>query len=450
MKIIIDRISRKASASIITIVLIVTSLSSVILFATPVRAGQIEGTFESDYATPKTTFMQGENVYGKGTCYTPGHFKLRILDPNDTIVYSSDPVYGTQVTGSLVLNTDAPTGKWAIQIGEFYDGSWNWSTEPGRIVSFEVISLPKYILTININSPGTVTKNPDQTTYNNGTLVQLTAHTIAGWTFSHWSGDLSSSNNPETVNMTADKNITAHFQKESTNGGGSNGGDTITTGKSTVENLPPIADLTAGEPYQGFVNSEMLFNASLSYDPDGYLTSWSWDFGDESNDEGETTTHVYLTAGVYTVMLTVTDNKGATNTSETSVLISQQNRPPSSPEINGSTQGNNGIDYTFTVVSTDDDNDSIKYVLDWGDGTINESEFLPNGTIFMISHVWETAGSYTIKATADDNNTISSSELTIVIEEPEPEEGNFILLFIALLVLLVLILLLSKRKKDKT
>ena len=514
-----NNISRKVSASFIAIVLILTLLSSIILFATPVRACHSVGTFESDYITPKTTFMQGEIVYGKGTDTTPRHFKLRIRDPSDNVVYYSDPVYGTQITCSWTLYEDAHTGEWDIQLGEYYEGSWHWFTKPGRIAHFDVIASPKYTLTININSIGTVTKDPDQTTYTKGTLVQLTANPNTGWTFdhwsgdlngnnnletismtsnktvtahftedqyilkiningsgmiskdpdqetytygtlvsltatadhgwifSHWSGDLNSNNNPETINMTTDKNITAHFKKKSTNGGGSNGGGTSTGGKSTAENLPPIANLSAGEPYQGFVDSEITFNGSLSYDPDGYIISWEWDFGDGSNGEGEMATHSYLIAGIYTVILTVTDNKGATNDSESFVLVIQPNRPPSNPEINGPTMSKKGIDYIYTVFSTDDDNDSVKYIIDWGDGNIDESEFLPNGTIFTITHTWKTVGSYTIKTTANDNQTVSSSEITVIIELPEPVEGNLAIPFLVLLALILLILFLILNKR---
>lgn len=446
-----NNITRTVSASFIAIVLILTSVSAIMMFTIPVRACHSLGTFESDYVTPKTTFLQGEIVYGKGTDSVPRYYKLRIRDPSDNVVYCSNPVYGKQVTCSWVLDNDAPAGEWDIQIGIFYDGSWHWSTDSGRIAYFDVIALPGYTLTININSLGTVTKDPDQETYTNGTLVNLTATDDPGWTFSHWSGDLNSNNNPETINMTADKNITAHFKKKSTNGGGTNGGGTSTNGRSTAENLPPIADASAGEPYQGYINSEITFDGSNSSDPDGYIISWKWDFGDGSNGEGKMATHSYPIAGTYTVILTVTDNKGDKNASGLLILVTQPNRPPSNPEINGPFTSKKGIGYIYTVFSSDYDNDSVKYIIDWGDGNIDESEFLPNGTIFMMTHKWASAGNYTIKVTANDYQTISSSEITVVIEETEPEEDNLALLVLALfaLVLLILFLILSKRNKKK-
>jgi hypothetical protein len=42
------------------------------------------------------------------------------------------------------------------------------------------------------------------------------------------------------------------------------------------ENIKPVADLSAGEPYQGYVNVEITFDGSKSYDPDGNITKWFW------------------------------------------------------------------------------------------------------------------------------------------------------------------------------
>lgn len=53
------------------------------------------------------------------------------------------------------------------------------------------------------------------------------------------------------------------------------------------------------------------FDASESYDPDGYIRSYEWDFGDSSRGKGPKVTHTYRVAGTYTATLTITDNRGA-------------------------------------------------------------------------------------------------------------------------------------------
>lgn len=69
----------------------------------------------------------------------------------------------------------------------------------------------QYALTLNIVGSGSVTKVPDQSIFNLGTNVTLTANPAVGWRFDHWSGDASGSVNPITINMTSDKVITATF-----------------------------------------------------------------------------------------------------------------------------------------------------------------------------------------------------------------------------------------------
>jgi uncharacterized repeat protein (TIGR02543 family) len=66
--------------------------------------------------------------------------------------------------------------------------------------------------TLNVTATnGSVVKIPNQTTYNHGTSVQLTATPNSGYTFTSWSGDATGTTNPLTVSMTANKNITANF-----------------------------------------------------------------------------------------------------------------------------------------------------------------------------------------------------------------------------------------------
>ena len=53
------------------------------------------------------------------------------------------------------------------------------------------------------------------------------------------------------------------------------------------------------------------FDASESYDLDGSIVSYSWDFGDGNTATGVIVDHAYSEDGNYTVTLTVTDDDGA-------------------------------------------------------------------------------------------------------------------------------------------
>jgi len=73
---------------------------------------------------------------------------------------------------------------------------------------------PTYTLTVNIFGMGSVSKSPNQATYSYGVNVTLTAVPGLGWSFSGWSGDLTGSANPATVNMTGNKAVTATFTED--------------------------------------------------------------------------------------------------------------------------------------------------------------------------------------------------------------------------------------------
>ncbi|WP_158683983.1 S8 family serine peptidase [Pseudoalteromonas sp. T1lg10] len=63
------------------------------------------------------------------------------------------------------------------------------------------------------------------------------------------------------------------------------------------------------------------FDASLSSDSDGSISSYSWDFGDGSTASGQATSHNYSADGSYNVTLTVTDNDGASDSSTQVVTV---------------------------------------------------------------------------------------------------------------------------------
>jgi len=65
------------------------------------------------------------------------------------------------------------------------------------------------------------------------------------------------------------------------------------------------------------------FDASASYDPDGKIASWEWDFGDGGTAEGEVVDHTFTTPGNYTVILTVTDDSGAQAVASRTVTVDE-------------------------------------------------------------------------------------------------------------------------------
>jgi PKD repeat protein len=84
--------------------------------------------------------------------------------------------------------------------------------------------------------------------------------------------------------------------------------------KPKKSNIEPVAVLDS-DYYEVTVGEVIEFNGSQSYDDDGEIVSYQWDFDDGTTvTEGGTATetHVYSEAGQYFVTLTVTDNDGGT------------------------------------------------------------------------------------------------------------------------------------------
>jgi len=74
-------------------------------------------------------------------------------------------------------------------------------------------SIVIYRLTVDINPQGAgeVNLNPVGGEYVAGTEVTLTASANSGYVFSNWSGDITGTDNPITIVMDSDKNVTANF-----------------------------------------------------------------------------------------------------------------------------------------------------------------------------------------------------------------------------------------------
>jgi len=97
-----------------------------------------------------------------------------------------------------------------------------------------------------------------------------------------------------------------------------------------VPNQQPIANFTYS-PEKPVVNQSVTFDASPSYDPDGTIVSYEWDFGDGNitNTTEETINHSYSEVGSYEVTLTVTDDDGTTNS--TTKVVGVQPAPDITP-----------------------------------------------------------------------------------------------------------------------
>ena len=93
-------------------------------------------------------------------------------------------------------------------------------------------------------------------------------------------------------------------------------------------NADPVAEFSYA-PQMPKTGQTILFDPSASYDPDGTIVTYEWDWdGDGIYDAtGATASHYYLAAGEHVVKLRVTDDKGADNTYSEVINVSPQASP---------------------------------------------------------------------------------------------------------------------------
>ncbi|MBN1860071.1 MAG: PKD domain-containing protein, partial [Candidatus Thermoplasmatota archaeon] len=105
-----------------------------------------------------------------------------------------------------------------------------------------------------------------------------------------------------------------------------------------------------------------------------------------------------------------------------------ENTPPNPPmKPTGPTLIQTGGNYYFISTAYDsDDNDTLRLLFNWGDGTYsNWTGFLPSNVTASLSHTWINASSYNITVIAQDKKGANSSwsePLNVIVSQVTPDE----------------------------
>lgn len=175
-------------------------------------------------------------------------------------------------------------------------------------------------LTLLVNGPGSVSKNPQQAFYTNNAGVIVFATPDPGFLFTGWSSNASGTNNPLGVTLTSNMVVTANF--------GTN---------LPPANVPPSVAITNPTDGATFTAPANVTIRGASSDSDGSVAQVQLFAGTNllatlTNNLGSFT-NVWTNALVGTNVLTAvaTDNGGATNVSAPVAVI--VNLPPPSPPV---------------------------------------------------------------------------------------------------------------------
>jgi PKD repeat protein len=181
-----------------------------------------------------------------------------------------------------------------------------------------------------------------------------------------------------------------------------------------VTNPPPIASFEASNDMPA-AGDPVTFDASASYDSNGGVTSYLWDYGDGNTGNGVETNHVYTEDGYYVVSLTVTDNEGETGTARLAIIAQEAGGGDCCGS--GGSCGGGGNDKPLAVISnmpgcagvkvgtpiTLDGSCSraaegtiVRYKWDFGDGETAVGA--------IVTHTYQQTGRFRVTLTVNDDS----------------------------------------------
>ncbi len=181
-------------------------------------------------------------------------------------------------------------------------------------------------------------------------------------------------------------------------------------------NEPPVADAGGDESADTYQSIE--FNASGSYDSDGTIQAYEWNFGDGNTATGMTVNHSYTSAGKYTVTLTVTDDSGDSDTDTVNVTVEepQEDTEPPTADAGSDLAVGVGENFTLDASSSADNVGIVNYT--W---TIEGENY--HGV--EVTHNFSTEGNYTVTLTvSDEAGNTDSDTVNITVEEEEQEQDT--------------------------
>lgn len=169
--------------------------------------------------------------------------------------------------------------------------------------------------------------------------------------------------------------------------------------RTLFKNLRPVAD--AGPDVRTDPKKAIILDGSKSKDPDGDIVSYLWDFGDGTTAKGAVVTHAFNKSGPSNVVLTVTDEYGATGSDNRTVWVNHVPtitdwRPKSNTTLN------EGETIVFWVMTGDLDGNKVS-VTWYLDGVP-----MAQGNSWSWWANYSSAGTHLVTASASDGSLVTN------------------------------------------
>ena len=291
-----------------------------------------------------------------------------------------------------------------------YSAAGNYTVTVSAIDSLGSTGSASQVETITTSSPPSCTLSVSPSSGNVPLAVTATgsctdpANDITS-TSINW-GDGSSSPGVTSGTHTYNAAGTYTVTLTATDAGGSSGSATQTVTASQA-NRPPTCTLQVN-PGGGQAPLTVTATGSCT-DPDNNIASTVLNWGDGTSSPGVTSgTHTYTTAGTFTITLTATDTGGLSGSASKSINVTSKNVPPTCVLSVAPNSGAAPLNVNANGSCSDPENDIIRTVLNWGDGT---STAATSG-----SHTYTIVGTYHLSLTATDSaGGIGTAIQTVVV-----------------------------------
>ena len=173
-------------------------------------------------------------------------------------------------------------------------------------------------------------------------------------------------------------------------------------------NTAPLA-LIAVDRTDGIAPLTVQFDGTDSYDPDGTIRRYRWEFGDGEDGRAALVEYTYTTPGTYQATLTVTDRRRARATASVTITVRESNAlPVASFSVSPSPAFPQQTVRFDAGASYDPDGEIVSYAWEYGDGV--------TGTGVMTSYRYDVQGTYEVVLTIRDNDggvRTATTQLTI-------------------------------------
>lgn len=190
------------------------------------------------------------------------------------------------------------------------------------------------------------------------------------------------------------------------------------TASATVEVSAPAPNVAPTASFHADATAlSVAFDGSASFDPDGEVVGYLWQFGDGVDGTGAQAGHTYGAPGTYSVTLTVLDDLGAVGTTTQEVVVVDEEISNQSPTVAFSFDTDELAVSVDGSTSSDPDGEIVAHEWDFGDGS--------TGSGATATHTYSAPGTYTVTlvVTDDVGATASLAKDVTVVEGPPPNRS---------------------------